>query len=549
MENRRQRIVAVIESIDNVSITEPFTEEYGSVTGTIEITVGDLINSFKVQIALQYPHQFHDTETIRFVNQGMIEFDHVNGDGSICIHTQHSPDLEQKLRFDFSSLATWIGKYVIDREKDAHYEHIVVSPVPVAGIRQVMLFTDLDHNFKAGDFGEMEFSHLADGIVLKDRETKTYILQSVTTGGKKISCKWNKGYQSYDTFRGMFLFLETPPVLNKRFIVDDWDTLNGILPQPFVEELNSVAQKLKGKQYIKFTVLIGYPIQGGTIHWQLISIEKDNFPVFVEKIHGARNLHIARLKKQPILWGETKNCSYQYFFGRGVLSKRITKSRILIIGLGAIGSMVAHTLCRGGALRIDLVDYDAKEPENVCRSEYNFDTGINDKVLELRTQLHNISPFIETSGNSLVTDAAKLFREDPESKQKLKEYFEGYDLIFDCSADNDLAFLLHQFVPGKELINISISNHAQELVCAVNPNLYSNMMHIFSILKKEEEPDLYNPTGCWNPTFKAGYNDIAVLVQYAIKQINNSFTQEKPLRNFYLSINSEADFQIQIKTF
>ena len=57
------------------------------------------------------------------------------------------------------------------------------------------------------------------------------------------------------------------------------------------------------------------------------------------------------------------------------MNEQLTNSKILIIGIGAIGSIVAKTLVRSGCTKVDFIDYDIKEPENVCRSEYSFYTG------------------------------------------------------------------------------------------------------------------------------------------------------------------------------
>lgn len=547
MQDRLQQIVAVIESIDNVIITVPFIEDQGSIKGTVKINVGDRSESFETIIGQQYPFQFHNVETIKFLNRDLIINNHVNGDGSICVHTLHSPNLGQKLLLDFASLKEWMRRYLINNQTDVHYEHVVVPVQKALGVNQIMLFTDLDCKLRKGDFGEISFSHLDEGT-LRDEPIATNILQSITIGKQEFKCSWSAGYKALDQYQGIYVILDKPPVINGRFMVDDWDDLNGVLPQNFVDFLESTESALQKKNYGKITILLGYTIQNDLLHWQLISIEKSGFPVFIEKVYGARRLHVARLKKQPILWGETRNCSYAYFFGRGAFCERLTKSKILIIGLGAVGSMVAQTLCRSGCLRVDLIDYDAKEPENVCRSEYQFLTGVNDKVNELRRQLQDISPFIETSGNSMITDGAKIFWSDPNAKQVFQEYFNGYEIIFDCSADNDLAYLINQFELQSEVINLSITNHAKELVCAVNPNLYPVLMHIFSILQKENDQDLYNPTGCWSPTFKAGYNDIAVLVQHALKQINRRYTQQQAQRSFYLSASIEGDFDIKATT-
>lgn len=51
---------------------------------------------------------------------------------------------------------------------------------------------------------------------------------------------------------------------------------------------------------------------------------------------------------RKISWAISRDASYEYFFGRGAFVEKITNSKVLIIGIGAIGSMVAKTLTRGG---------------------------------------------------------------------------------------------------------------------------------------------------------------------------------------------------------
>jgi len=210
--------------------------------------------------------------------------------------------------------------------------------------------------------------------------------------------------------------------------------------------------------------------------------------------------------------------------------------------------VLSTTLVRGGCTDIFLNDHDVKEPENICRSEYQFFTGMTSKVYELRDLLMMTSPFAEINGNHELTDIIKLFHGEANWKETLEDAFNRFDIIFDCTTDNDLAYILSLLNIRSNIINLSITNHAKELVVVSNDNLYKWLMHIFNTLNSNSD-DLYNPTGCWSPTFKAGYNDISVLVQYAIKQINLTYDQQKPLRNFYLSTSIEDEFKININQF
>ena len=86
-----------------------------------------------------------------------------------------------------------------------------------------------------------------------------------------------------------------------------------------------------------------------------------------------------------------------------------------------------------------------------------------------------------------------------------------------------------------QVINISITNHAQDLVCAFSPNVKETVSLVYTMLGKDSDKDLYNPTGCWSPTFKASYNDISSKVQYALKHIVNMLSRLEPMSSFYIT--------------
>jgi hypothetical protein len=144
----------------------------------------------------------------------------------------------------------------------------------------------------------------------------------------------------------------------------------------------------------------------------------------------------------------------------------------------------------------------------------------------------------------------KAFCKDEPRKKEIESYLNQYDLIIDCSADNDLLFILSQLNFSARMINLSISNHAKQLVCALEKNRYDFVMNQYQNVLSFEVEDLYNPTGCWSPTFKASYNDISVLVQYAVKQINLKYPlHEGLLKNFVLETDTEDNFNIKLKEF
>ena len=312
----------------------------------------------------------------------------------------------------------------------------------------------------------------------------------------------------------------------------------------FLYNFQKLNQKINGAPIPLF---VGYHISKKEIHWQVAILEMGEFPIEAVKIKQKWGGQFAN---EYIVWGITRNCSYDYFFGRGKLCDKLTHGKILIIGIGAIGSMVATTLARSGCIHIDIVDYDIKEPENVCRSEYSFLTGLCNKTHELQSRLITISPFItiRIMDQNFIQVQAKDYQKRANANAVLQDNLKDYDFIIDCTTDNDLLYIFNE-LKIKRYINISITNEAKNLVCSMEPKSYSWVMNQFENILDYDLENLHNPTGCWSPTFKASYNDINTLVQFAIKHINTKIFEKKALRNFVIDTSIEKGFTMNLKEF
>lgn len=556
MSDRVSEINSIVEKIPDIKIVKKFEQSELLIMGSVSVLVEGLEEplEFEVTIQAQYPFKSRDTETIKFHNGHLLEYKHIMRDGSICIHTTHSPILANKLLYDIDAVKRWITKYYLNKDSDTHYEHLIVPQNTFKESHFAYFFNEVDYNFFKNQYGFVEYSIISNGI-FHTENIKSHILQKFcdNNGKEIVDVKWNVPLKSQDKYPGLFIFLKDAPSKNQRWVFENWKDFEERLPLDFLQFLHTV-QKSQTKEKGKlFPLFVGYNISAVEIHWQAIMLEMGNFPIYGQKTNQQwfTKLDIDR----SIDWAMTRNCSYKYFFGRGRLSDKITNSKILIIGIGAIGSIVAKTLVRCGCTRIDFIDYDVKEPENVCRSEYSFASGINNKTNDLAKELSLISPFFNpVYGGYNFSEAfdflIKSHLTDEKIKSDLIERLNDYDVIIDCSADNDLLYVLSQLPLKSLLLNISISNHAKQLVCASEQNRYEFITSQFSgnILKFDID-DLYNPIGCWSPTFKASYNDINTLVQFAIKHINVRYEQDRILRNFVIETDESNSLTISLKEF
>lgn len=273
-------------------------------------------------------------------------------------------------------------------------------------------------------------------------------------------------------------------------------------------------------------------------------------------LNSKNKVTITKLLDQSILWGLSTDASYKYFFGRGSFCKKLTESKILILGLGAIGSIVAKTLARCGCKTIDLLDYDIKEAGNVCRSEYRFTLGTLHKMRELSHILYEISPFItiNTGNTNVFNEYIKTIHNEGSSSLLLKQimtYLNPYDIIFDCTTNDSLMYLLGTLKDLKSTrINLSVGNHCHNLVGGFDQQAHDFVKNAYENNVHNNTEDMYTPTGCWSPTFKASYNDIDLMVQMALKHINKVFAQDKPKNNFVISYEQDdCDTNLKLREY
>lgn len=499
--------------------------------------------TFDVTINSQYPFKFSGSETIIFRNINLIEYSHVMSDGSVCFHNQHCIDFRQKLIQDFNAIKSWITKYIVKEEKDSHYEHLIVNNGPFKGSHYSYQFTDVKESFKKGEFGTVSLKSLIDSPYYQSR-ISNYLVQSFIDHSSFTvkNCDWNSHYMSANqSEQGLYIFIENAPAVNQRFSFDNWKSFESLVSQDFLQYLSRYVISVRSKYNPKLPIslFIGFHTKDRNIHWQvaLINIDENIFEGSTD-INGRP---IYKLRNKSITWAITNNSSYSYFFGRGSFNERLTNSKILIIGVGAVGSNVAKTLTRCGCRDISLVDYDIKKPENICRSEYEFIYAYANKVDELRTLLYNISPFIDIkAGNSLFTEHLKSESYAEVFADNIRAELSDYDYIFDCSTDDDLMHTLDKIDITATIINLSITNYAQSLVCGVSPHTYKFVRHQFDNILENDVEDLYNPLGCWSPTFKASYNDISTLIHFALKHIN-IMVSNKQLNSFV--INQDNNYE------
>ncbi|MDL2239150.1 ThiF family adenylyltransferase [Bacteroidales bacterium OttesenSCG-928-K03] len=517
MEEKTSILNAFWRSCIDIQLIQEFNIKDDGFWGCIQMDASPKEHLiFDVKVPLSYPLS-NDSISTRFYCQNDISCSHVNLDNSICFFTPKHNDFEERLKLEETLLKEWRDTYYINEMKDDRYEYLITD----YSNNDVFFFTDIDYNFKKGEYGEFTFT-IHNEIPIKPIPIRNFYIKTIG----KVNCKWAEQIHS-STLNciGLYYFMDEEPVSKCRWIAKNWDEIDTLVNQRFKKYLYDI--KHDGTKDSLLCILIGYKISATEIHWQMIQITKNKIPV--KGIKKAPGYYEYFFEKELISWSRTVNCSYNRYFGRGALPPEISDKKILIIGTGAIGSSLAKILVKGGLRDITLCDIDCVETGNICRSEYSISHIQSPKVLALMGTLSEISPFV----NIYIIDPVNK-RLDIEYREQTIERLKHYDLIFDCSSDSELAYVFNELEIKNTIINISISNKANDLVCAVGTDFAHEKAIIFENLETTENLHFYEGTGCWHPTFEASYYDINGMLNLAIQNIANKISSNIPLSTFVI---------------
>jgi len=112
---------------------------------------------------------------------------------------------------------------------------------------------------------------------------------------------------------------------------------------------------------------------------------------------------------------------------------RVRKGKVLVVGVGGLGSPAALALALAGVGTIGLVDFDTVELSNLQRQVLHYTSDLNQaKVESAREKLLRLNPAIQVVAHHERLHADNLFR-----------LFDGYDFIIDGTDTVAIKFLIN----------------------------------------------------------------------------------------------------------
>lgn len=263
-----------------------------------------------------------------------------------------------------------------------------------------------------------------------------------------------------------------------------------------------------------------------------------------------KSVELEKLISQPLNRLGSQIITQDMFFGRGRFSKRLNSKRIALVGLGAIGSMVASSLAHCGVSKIGLWDFDIVEPGNICRSAYTIKNIGQSKVHAIESVIRSINPFIETK--NLKTHGYSFYANvNYNSQEDASKELEGYDLVIDCTGSNEMLHFLSYAASNAEIISMCITNHANDLLCISNRdgNPFELRKAYLSRIEQDTKNFYIEGEGCYSPTFLANNCDIASFVNLALRDLNLNMEKGNLMHSTIYSYSERGIVADRISTY
>lgn len=336
------------------------------------------------------------------------------------------------------------------------------------------------------------------------------------------------GSKKEDLITGIWVLLDQIPVINM------WQAPNTILELKDVLKKNGISwekdiipllNKIRdGKRH---PFLIGFPIPdkfygiNRNYHWWswIVPILSHHNKVYKgfrpgEKGWNLRDSLFLLKKNSQIEWSYSENWNQKQILNRGMFEKKVIQKRYVIIGAGAIGSIVAELLVRSGVWNLMIIDGDILSVGNLSRHTLTIkDTG-HCKATVLKTHLESINSHVCVKAVNEYLSHNNL------------EILNSYDVIIDCTAKDSVINILSQINTEKIIISISVGFKAEKLYFVYykgkkfNENIFSQRI-LEMIYKDKKQIDIeelpWEGIGCWNPVFPALGYDMYMAASVAVQ--------------------------------
>lgn len=345
-----------------------------------------------------------------------------------------------------------------------------------------------------------------------------------------------------------------------KYIEDPW---NKVSEELMTEEEEKVEDRVQFGQFVYDYFVVGFE-HGKEIQWILFFTN----PASIKNNQISYDIKIKTINIDSLVSIKMGKASPQYitkemFFGRGALCPILAGKHIALVGLGAIGSIVADVLTHSGIQYIGLWDGDIVEPGNICRSSYQLRDLGQSKVDAIKTKIQSINPFVNISeviphgywsygaNFSNYVNGTFYGNVNYNNQEEAVKQLDNFDLIIDCTGSNEMLHFLSYAASNIDIISMCITNHANDLLCITNKdgNPFELRKAYLSRIEQDTKNFYIEGEGCYSPTFLANYCDIASLVNLALRDLNLSMDKGTLMHSTIYSYSERGIIADRISTY
>lgn len=269
-------------------------------------------------------------------------------------------------------------------------------------------------------------------------------------------------------------------------------------------------------------LLVGFPIPlrvgqaPSVMHWQPLHLPSQVTSAKAaqgfrsnEEGHWRRDQAMVLRGKGSLTWLNGENWSPEVLGARGRLNAALRNTQVTLVGAGALGSVVAELLVRGGVWDIHIVDPERLTAGNLVRHALSLEEIGQHKAEYLAQRLNRLSPFACCSFSKR------------RAHDERKENAQGLRLVLDCTGSDDVLQRLSAgtLEAGSMLVSVSVGLGAKRLYVACAPGMsfpfseFKAAMQVWLARDVEDNGGRMLPhagPGCWHPLFPAGPDEIAL---------------------------------------
>ena len=228
----------------------------------------------------------------------------------------------------------------------------------------------------------------------------------------------------------------------------------------------------------------------------------------------------------PLEWVETENWHQDEISGRGRVNPSVRSKSVLIIGGGAVGSVLTEFLVRSGVQDVTIMDHDRLKVGNLVRHTLGVSHLEKPKALHLADRLD------DAAVHSVVTPIDATF--PPTARNDINRVLDA-DVLIDCTADDSVAEHMRRFAWDGPVTFVSVSvglkarraftyvAHsntfpADDFANRLDPWLRSEMDGYDEALPRDG-------TGCWHALMPARIDDVWMMTGAAVKTIESAIAE------------------------